>query len=232
MIGATKIIDFHAHILPGADHGSNDTKETAGQIALLNNAGVDTVVATPHFYPNRHTLDYFLGKVDASVEKLGSLDIPRPGICIGAEVLYCDGLDKMQALEKLCIRGTKVLLLELPLDIWDDRLYETVKELLGEYTVVLAHIDRYISWQEKGIYSLLEMGALAQINAYGLFYKKEKKYLTPLIEENGICAIGTDLHNLEKKMVKRFTESQKKLGDAYTQIMQSSGELLKDAIII
>ena len=232
MIGSTKIIDFHAHILPGADHGSSDANETAGQIALLNNAGVDTVVATPHFYPNRHTLEYFLGKVDASLEKFGSLDIPRPKICLGAEVLYCDGLDNMQSLEKLCIRGTNVLLLELPLDTWDDRLYETVKELLGNYTIVLAHIDRYISWQEDGIYALLEMGALAQINAQGLFFKKEKKHLTPLIEGNKICAIGSDLHNLDKKLMKRFTESQKKLGDAYIQIMRSSDELLKDAVII
>ena len=232
MIGNNKIIDFHTHILPGADHGSSGIEDTRGQIALLNNAGVDTVVATPHFYPNRHTLEDFLYKVESSVEKLSSIDIPRPRICLGAEVLYCDGIYNMQGLDKLCIRGTNILLLELPLDTWDDRLFDTVKELTERYTVVLAHIDRYISWQRDGIYSLIEIGALAQINAPSLFCRSERKLLTPLIESGDIYAVGSDLHGAEKNTVKRFAMVSKKLGDHYGEIMQKSNELIKDAITI
>ena len=232
MINGQKIIDFHAHILPGADHGSSSIDDTLGQIALMNNAGVDTVVATPHFYPNRHTVEYFFEKVSSSVEKIGSIDIPRPRICLGAEVLYCDGIDNMQDLDRFCIRGTKVLILELPLDTWDDRLFDTVKTLLSEYTVVLAHIDRYILYQTEAIYSLLEMGARAQINAQSLFYRKERKHLSPLIEAGDICAIGSDLHKLEKKTVQCLAAAPKKLGNAYSDIMQSADELLKDAVKI
>ena len=48
-----KIIDFHAHILPGADHGSRDVKTTKAQLEMLAGAGVKAVVATPHFYPQK-----------------------------------------------------------------------------------------------------------------------------------------------------------------------------------
>ena len=232
MYNGQKITDFHAHILPGADHGSSGIDDTLGQIALMNTAGVDTVVATPHFYPNRHTVEYFSEKVAYSVEQIGAIDIPRPSICLGAEILYCDGLENMQNLDKLCIRGTKVLLLELPLDTWDDRLFDTVKSLMSEYTVVLAHIDRYILYQTDAIYSLLEMGACAQINAQSLFYRKERKHLSPLIDAGDICAIGSDLHKLEKKTAQCFANAHKKLGNAYLDIMQSADELLKNAVKI
>ena len=60
MSNELRIIDFHAHILPGADHGSSGLEESLNQLALIRAAGVDTVVATPHFYPHRHTPEEFL----------------------------------------------------------------------------------------------------------------------------------------------------------------------------
>ncbi|MEE3459824.1 MAG: CpsB/CapC family capsule biosynthesis tyrosine phosphatase, partial [Candidatus Faecousia sp.] len=42
------MIDFHAHILPGADHGSDGLETSLRQLALAEEAGVDTIVATPH----------------------------------------------------------------------------------------------------------------------------------------------------------------------------------------
>ena len=114
MKNSTEIIDFHAHVLPAADHGSDSPETSKMQMALLSSAGVDTVVATPHFYPDLHTISDFTSTVDECVELIRNIE-NRPRICLGAEVLYCSGLDTMDGLEKLCIRGTRTLLLELPL---------------------------------------------------------------------------------------------------------------------
>lgn len=224
-----KIIDFHSHILPRADHGSSGLGETREQLALINKFGVDTVVATPHFYPNSHSLNAFVEMIDSSAEEFISIDSPRPALCIGAEVLYCEGLENMDGLDKLCIRGTDVLLLELPLDSWGTELFYTVDELTKRYTVVLAHIDRYIRAQADEIEELVEMGALAQINASSLFSFGEKRKLEPFIQNGLIWAIGSDLHNLEKKSYRQFHDAQKKLGDEYSRIMSRSASLLKDA---
>ena len=44
--------DFHAHILPGADHGSRSPEDTEAQLTTLGECGVAHVAATPHFYPD------------------------------------------------------------------------------------------------------------------------------------------------------------------------------------
>jgi protein-tyrosine phosphatase len=46
------IIDFHAHILPGLDHGCKDLTTAVTQLKMAKKAGIDVVVATSHFYPS------------------------------------------------------------------------------------------------------------------------------------------------------------------------------------
>ena len=109
------VVDFHAHILPGADHGSDSIETSIKQLKLAAGEGVTRIIATPHFYPHRHTLDKFLEKRAACAKVLlDACDGTLPEVKLGAEVLLCPGLDKIQGLEKLCLSGTKYLLLELP----------------------------------------------------------------------------------------------------------------------
>ena len=226
------VIDFHAHILPNADHGSDGLQTSLDQLKLLHNTGVDTVVATPHFYPHRHTCASFAEKITASCDTLSQRDGTAPNICLGAEVLYCDGIDHMEDLDGLCIKGTDLLLLELPTDVWERSLFDTVKQLTKKYRVVLAHIDRYVHKQSEEIDFLLEMGALAQINASSLFSFSTKRKLKPYIEEGLIVALGTDLHGADKKACKYFADADKKLGDEYFEIMKRTNALLEEALHI
>ena len=205
---------------------------TLEQLALLKKSGVDTVVATPHFYPNRHTVSYIPGEIDNAAEEIKKMDVDRPHIALGAEVLYCEGLENLEELEKLCIRGTNVLLLELPLDLWDDALFSTVRNLLKKYTVMLAHIDRYIDFQADEINILLQMGALAQINATSLFSGAARKRLLPFIMDEKIFALGTDLHGKDKRTCRRFSDAYKKLGIEYEPIMNRAEKLLDGAVLI
>ena len=230
MSASAPFIDFHAHILPGADHGSSGIEEALNQLALIRNAGVDTVVATPHFYPNRHRTQQFLRAVDSSAEKLAAHLSDAPRVCIGAEVLYCDRLDTMEHLETLCIRGTNILLLELPLDIWNRDLFETVECLTKRFCVLLAHVDRYVRFQQEELLELLMLGAYAQINADALFSFIERRKLLPLLETGRIVALGSDLHHPNKRTYERFCAAKGKLGAArFSEIMQHSEELLREA---
>lgn len=42
-------LDYHAHILPGCDHGSSSVDMSLKQINMAKEAGVQTICATPHF---------------------------------------------------------------------------------------------------------------------------------------------------------------------------------------
>lgn len=229
MKNSTEIIDFHAHVLPAADHGSDSPETSKMQMALLSSAGVDTVVATPHFYPDLHTISDFTSTVDGCVELIRDIE-NRPRICLGAEVLYCSGLDTMDGLEKLCIRGTRTLLLELPLTSdWDMDLYYTVIRLAKSYDLVLAHVDRYLSIQPEGIDVFLSMGISAQVNASSLFSSHTYKKLLPYINEGHIYSLGSDLHMVDKKVCASFIKSEKKLNDEYFRIMKRAETLIAGA---
>ena len=225
----TPLIDFHSHILPRVDHGSSGMTETTKQLQLVSNAKVDVLVATPHFYPNADSADSFLHKVQAATERLQAASLPPINLCLGAEVLYCNQLDRMDGIEQLCIRGTNVLLLEAPMDRWHDDLFDTVEALLKRFTVVLAHIDRYVRVQEQEIHTLLEMGALAQINGYAFSSLTTRKKLKPFLETDRVVALGSDLHGADEKTYARFLASQKRLGNTFDQIMARSATLLRDA---
>ena len=57
-----KIFDFHAHILPGLDHGCTSLDMAKKQLFLAADAGVVKIIASSHFYPDRHTLDSYVKK--------------------------------------------------------------------------------------------------------------------------------------------------------------------------
>ncbi len=234
-MAAPTVIDFHTHILPALDHGCADIDECHKQLALMKASGTDIAVATSHFYPHEHKVDEFVTKVDSAIAQIKQAQITdAPKLMLGAEVLLCRNLHKMQGFKELCIRGTNVLLLELPLNPLKDAHFDTVETIINDgYAVVLAHIDRYLKKFGDEIDTLLSMGALAQINAYSLASgSTRKKILSYLESTDKICAIGSDLHGADEANYKKFIKAEKILKEFYPTIMDRSRMLLGEADVI
>ena len=228
-------IDFHSHILPGVDHGSKDTNEASKQLELIASGGTDIVVATSHFYPHVHRAEEFLGSVNNATTKLTDLAKPLGlKICLGAEVLLCDGINKMPDFEKLCIRGTKVILIEMPSTGSWNNLINTVEDIIDSgYTVILAHIDRYLKNYEEQIDILLRNGALAQVNADSLSSFFSRKKIMEYIDAGCVYALGSDLHGADNKAYSAFASLKKHIGaDNYEKIMSRAAKLLENAEFI
>ena len=64
------MIDFHAHILPCADHGSQNIETSIKEVKRAVRAGIDTIIATPHFYKNKDNLSDFIKRRDESYDAL------------------------------------------------------------------------------------------------------------------------------------------------------------------
>ena len=242
MPGNLYTIDFHSHILPGVDHGCASTEEFTAQLALMRSSGVDVAVATPHFYPSQVSVASFCEAVDSSLASIQSIrkDITAPELCVGAEVLLCDNIHRMPQLEKLCIRGTNVLLIEFPFQGVNSLMFETVEELIHQgYTVVLAHVDRYLPALGDGFNSLLEDGAYAQINATALLSVFGRKKLLPFLQSDRLVAFGSDLHGTDPKRCQAFAALSKHLkfaakgdelpDDLLREVMNRSAHLLENA---
>ena len=63
-------LDYHAHVLPGCDHGSDGVETSRKQLAMAAAAGIRTVCATPHFYPHKESIPSFLQRRAESAQLL------------------------------------------------------------------------------------------------------------------------------------------------------------------
>jgi len=224
------IPDFHAHILPGADHGSSSTKTSLMQLKLAANAGIKRIIATPHFYPNSHTVKDFLAVREASYLRLKSrADADMPQIRVAAEVLLCKNIIKLEGLSELCIYGTNTILIELPYHSLDDDYVKSVKDLVDNgYDVILAHVDKY---EKDDIERFIPLGVRFQINAYSLARLFPKKHLLDWIASGRVVALGSDIHGEDKAAYRKFNKAQlrfdnmiKHLSDASNEIWQRTKE--------
>ena len=205
-------IDFHSHILPGADHGSRNLETSVGQIALQKRAGIGKIVATPHFYPENTSIDSFLKLRASCAAKLKErLKEDDPEVYLGAEVLICPGLNEVSDLTKLCIEGTRTILIEMPFTHFSDKILDTVDNLSRlDLNVVMAHIDRY---DIDDVRELMSIPVLAQVNAAQLAHRKTRKQLEPYFIDGRIVAFGTDLHGADEGTVKNYEKGLSKLGE-------------------
>ena len=212
--------DFHSHILPGADHGSDSVEMSVKQLGLISSYGIKRVVATPHFYPTSDNLALFLERraecAAALAERLRPED---PTVFLGAEVQICAGLDRMEGLEQLAVAGTNCILLEMPMIKWTDAIYETVDAISRSGLVaVMAHIDRY---NPKYIDELMRLHVKAQLNPGTFSSKKGRKFAEKWLSYGKVVAVGSDLHHANEKEYKEFHEATEALGE-YTERVEGS----------
>ena len=224
-------IDFHSHILPNADHGSDSVETSLAQLALLCKAGVDAVVATPHFYPQRRSLDDFLARRNKYMRRLlEAYKDPSLRVYIGAEVLICPGMENMEGLERLCVEGTNVLLLELPLERIEEGDFNTVAQLSArkDLRIVLAHIDRYAP---DDVEALMELPVEAQINASSLCSMFKRRKLSRYFKEERVWALASDLHMADASSVNKYLKGLSKIGPAEeARVNERARTLLEKAI--
>ena len=233
------MIDWHSHILPALDDGSRDIKESVLLVNKLSQQGIDTVIATPHFYANDETVESFLQRRQQSFETLkSSLGDDAPDILLGAEVRYYPGINKMAELKRLRIQGSKLLLLEMQMSKWTEY---TVKELVelnssGGVSVVLAHVERYFGLQSpKTLDRLYESGILMQANASYFISPLTRRKAIRELEGGRIHFIGSDCHNTVSRPPQfdaAFENITKKLGHRFIGQMNEYGYGLLEKINI
>jgi protein-tyrosine phosphatase len=224
------MIDWHSHVLPALDDGSKSVDESQRMLTALKEQGIACVIATPHFHANRESVDTFLQKRKESYERLIQADNGSlPQILCGAEVRYYPGIAKMEGLERLAIDGGSILLLEMPMDKWTEYTVRELCELASTrgLTVILAHIERYLNMQSRGVVErLCANGLLMQSNAsfFNDFVTRHKAF--KLLVSGNIHFIGSDCHNMKERapqIGRAYELIEKKLGPEYVSQMREYG---------
>lgn len=220
------MIDWHSHVLPGIDDGSRSPNESIGLLSELYSQGVNTVIATPHFYADEQSVDEFIERREKAYDLLSEQLTPdMPKILKGAEVRYYSGISRMEKIECLKIENSKLLLLEMPFAKFGEYALRELEELSArpDIKIILAHFERSASFQEaKTLERIYQSDLFIQANAsYFLGFMTKKRAINNLIDSR-IHFIGSDCHNLTSrppKIGKAFDLISKKIGsDFLTQI--------------
>lgn len=222
------LVDFHAHILPGVDHGCRHLQTALEQLGLAEQYGIKTIVATPHFYPNRHVVEDFVALRDAAY---GRLLTHRPSQSIhivrGAEILLYPGLHRMQGIERLCIEGTdNLLLLELPIGVLSDGVLESIYELKARgFQPLMAHLDRYPTTEVKKVLAL-KVKTQLNADAFSTFFSRRRA--RKLMETDTVYALGSDIHGTDRKSYPGFISALQHLGTVGEELMTRANTLLNN----
>lgn len=201
------MIDLHSHILPGIDTGAKTIDESVAMLKLCVENGITTVLATPHFRPDRMSVSEFIEKRDRAYNKLvGNLDVIKnyPNIIKGAEVLWTEDIADLEGLEKLCIERTRFILLELPCSCWSKEVYESLHRIIHERKIIpiISHIERYMTIMKNPnrILDLLDLGCYTQMNTHSLTDETTVRTAIKLIKHHMVQLLGSDFHNLMKRI--------------------------------
>ncbi|MCD8146083.1 MAG: capsular polysaccharide biosynthesis protein [Clostridiales bacterium] len=229
-----ELTDFHSHILPSMDDGSSSVQESVDMLRLSYQGGVRRMVATPHFYAQKEPPERFLARRGKAWGRLASaLPEDAPEVYLGAEVRYYVGISQTEALPRLCMEGTNLLLLEMPFQKWTERMTSEAIQIAQErgLRVLLAHIDRYLAFQSPDIWEhLAANGVLFQVNASAFLHGwGSRRRVCRMLRDGEIAALGSDCHNMtyrKPNLDSAVAVIQKKIGQEAVCMMNERADHL------
>ena len=196
------LYDIHCHILPGVDDGAKNMDIALALIEKEIEAGVETIILTPHFrkemfepdmediwnaydellYETRYkNIRLYLGcEFHANMEMVETLDNDlRPTLA-----------DSRYVLTEFAHNSTRAFMKERA-----DAL------LMSGYRPIIAHIERYRATRKDFdlIEDLIEMGCEVQVNADAIIGRDglgAQRFCKKLMQEDMLHYVGRDTHNL------------------------------------
>ena len=196
------LYDIHCHILPGVDDGAKNMDIALALIEKEIEAGVETIILTPHFrkemfepdmediwnaydellYETRYkNIRLYLGcEFHANMEMVETLDNDlRPTLA-----------DSRYVLTEFAHNSTRAFMKERA-----DAL------LMSGYRPIIAHIERYRATRKDFdlIEDLIEMGCEVQVNADAIIGRDglgAQRFCKKLMQEDMLHYVGSDTHNL------------------------------------
>lgn len=199
------MIDIHTHILPHFDDGAKSSEMSAAMLKAEAGQGVDTVVLTSHYYGKKRSPSEFIEKRQELFERIKPRIPSGMRVILGAEVHFSGvNLAEYEELARLCIEGTKYILIEFPFtSVWTKNLLDTLYEFMRDTGCIpiIAHAERYPEVLKRPalITELVHMGCLIQVNATSFLSKQDRKIALALLKHGYMHCIGSDAHDMTQR---------------------------------
>ncbi|MBC8402701.1 MAG: hypothetical protein H8E14_14540, partial [Candidatus Marinimicrobia bacterium] len=233
------LIDFHNHVLPGADDGSKSLEMSLSMLRTAAEQGITDVINTIH-YQHPKMGDFAITNEDLQ-DRIAELqtEVDKAGIPIklhqGAEVFYLPNLVELSKDPVTTIGNGKYMLVEFQLhqlpEGYRDVLFNLV---MSGVTPIIAHPERYNPIQRDIdiIRDLIQAGCLIQIDGgslTGSLGQSAKKAAVDILQQ-GLChLIGSDAHDDRRRnfcLSESIDKAREIIGDAVDRIIHNSQKLL------
>ncbi len=198
------MVDIHNHLLYGIDDGSKSIEDSIDVLKDLEKNGYTDVILTPHFIKDSrysNTRSNNLERLEILKKELKNNNISI-NLYLGNEIFIDDDIYSLLEDDTISsLNNTNYILVELPMSGEYSGYQEVFKYLLNKgYKVVLAHPERYLSFQEdfSKVYELENIGVYFQSNIDSLVGKYgpiAEKMIKRLLKENKISFLATDIHH-------------------------------------
>ena len=203
-LNKNRIVDLHAHIVPGFDDGARDIDEAIAMIKMEIEQGVTDIFCTSHNgYSlqdgNEYREKFYLLQEAVKRENL------NVNLYQGCEVLCAsDYIDEIVYGLEIgafpTLNGTRYVLTELYPDCRPTEALTIIRTLLDSgYKPIIAHMERNYNITGPMVSLLINSGALIQVNAYSLGEETSpirKDIARTLLKEKQVHFIGSDAHRL------------------------------------
>ncbi len=198
------MIDLHCHILPGVDDGP---EQLSGSLALARaqvEAGVTTVVATPHVSWTHPTPTSSIGPAVAALQAAISAAAIPLRVLPGAEVALTRAVDlTAEQLAELRLGDSGWLLLEPPIAVDSPGLEGMIGLVQSRGNrILLAHPERCAAFHSDPnlLGRLVRSGCRAQVTAgalTGAFGRTVQALARRFVDEGLIHVVASDAHDAD-----------------------------------
>jgi protein-tyrosine phosphatase len=223
------MVDFHNHILPGIDDGSQSIAQSLMMLDLYQDLEIKAVIASPHIYkelyPNTPE------SISKSFETLSPKAIQKNVQIKGyaAEYLVDDFfLEHLENNTSLLCCFDQHVLIEIPFFGTLKLLEQAVFTMQNRgYTAVLAHPERYANLKNESLNNLRIRGVKLQLNALSLMghYGPEvKKKASEWLTRGLYDFVGTDAHNEQQLLKLKSLRLNKKQNTAWIKVCEQQAK--------
>lgn len=233
------MIDFHNHIIPNLDDGPESLESSLKMIEKAYHDGFTTIVNTVHLdHPTvkvskEQILNYHI--LSKNLEK-ECIKMKLPITIISCAEVYFSEKTYDRCFMNNVLINNKYILIELNVGLLPVGLKRTLFNMqIKNITPIIAHPERYIYVQKnyKILNSLVQKGAIIQLNAKSFFSKNklERNTVRNIIESGLFHLIGSDAHNHGNRnfhLKECYDFISANYGEKYTlKIIKNSENLIK-----
>lgn len=196
------LYDIHCHILPGVDDGAKNMDIALALIEKEIEAGVETIILTPHFRKEMFEPD-MEDIWNAYDELLYETRYKNIRLYLGCE--FHANMEMVETLDndlRPTLADSRYVLTEFAHNSTQAFMKERADALLmSGYRPIIAHIERYRATRKDFdlIEDLIEMGCEVQVNADAIIGRDglgAQRFCKKLMQEDMLHYVGSDTHNL------------------------------------